>query len=435
MPRCRCRPARPARARPARPAWPAGPAGDRDQGAHRQRRRCYHGTHADRHCGAARGRTRWARPGRPPVRRRANDGCIWPPPRPAASWSTTGTSSRRTTCRCTWATTIPRTAWTEGVKGTGTSEWLRVRVTPMEGATRVRLRVRNGYQKTARLFAANARAAGRHGRAAALGQDRRRRAGRPAGLAGGAGRAAGGAARGRRATLRGSVYPGTKYDDLCISDVQLLVTADDARQPRVREGPPGAHPEVEGRTPGGGQAVQDRRRQEPAGRPAIPGPGRRQTRGEAGQGQVQERLAVPHATRCCERARKDAAASQTHAARWVGRWPWSRASSASMVPVQAVARDKRKLPAVDGLCSPGMNSCFDDGCFEAFPLPGTGQVAFLQTVRAGRARRDRLACAGRRAGRQAEGVPPARRDQDLGLGPAGQAAARTAPPRWRRCCW
>jgi hypothetical protein len=28
----------------------------------------------------------------------------------------------------------------------------------------------------------------------------------------------------------------------------------------------------------------------------------------------------------------------------------------------------------------GINSCLDDGCYEAFPLPGWGQVAFLQTA-------------------------------------------------------
>src|SRR4030095_8921992 len=54
-----------------------------------------------------------------------------------------------------------------------------------------------------------------------------------------------------------------------------------------------------------------------------------------------------------------------------------------MAPVQVVARDRRKLPAVDGLCTPGINICFDEGCFEAFRLPGAGQVGFLQTAGVG----------------------------------------------------
>src|SRR5512143_3727607 len=51
----------------------------------------------------------------------------------------------------------PKTAWVEGVEGNGAGEWLRLRVTEMDGATQVRLHVRNGYQKSASLFAANAR--------------------------------------------------------------------------------------------------------------------------------------------------------------------------------------------------------------------------------------------------------------------------------------
>src|SRR4051812_47923191 len=51
-----------------------------------------------------------------------------------------------------------KTAW--NLKTEGVGEWVRVHVTPMEGATRVRLKVRNGYQKSDKLFAANSRAHG-----------------------------------------------------------------------------------------------------------------------------------------------------------------------------------------------------------------------------------------------------------------------------------
>ena len=50
----------------------------------------------------------------------------------------------------------PRTAWSLKTEGIG--EWLRVHVTPMEGATQVRMKIRNGYQKSPRLFEANSRA-------------------------------------------------------------------------------------------------------------------------------------------------------------------------------------------------------------------------------------------------------------------------------------
>src|SRR5512144_695439 len=51
----------------------------------------------------------------------------------------------------------PRTAWTEGAPSSGAGEWLRLAVTRMEGATRARLRIRAGYQKSTHLFKANAR--------------------------------------------------------------------------------------------------------------------------------------------------------------------------------------------------------------------------------------------------------------------------------------
>ena len=67
----------------------------------------------------------------------------------------------------------PHTAWSLKTEGIG--EWLRVHVTPMEGATKLRMKVRNGYQKTPRLLEANSRAQGADGRAAAVEEDRRRR--------------------------------------------------------------------------------------------------------------------------------------------------------------------------------------------------------------------------------------------------------------------
>src|SRR5712671_5542447 len=52
----------------------------------------------------------------------------------------------------------PSTAWTEGVPGDGAGQWLRVRFSSMKGATKVRLRIRNGYQKSHKRFVDNERA-------------------------------------------------------------------------------------------------------------------------------------------------------------------------------------------------------------------------------------------------------------------------------------
>ncbi|MBK7539447.1 MAG: hypothetical protein IPI49_29625 [Myxococcales bacterium] len=52
----------------------------------------------------------------------------------------------------------PKTGWVEGVDGSGAGQWLRMGVTPLENTSRVRLRIRNGYQKSGALYKANARA-------------------------------------------------------------------------------------------------------------------------------------------------------------------------------------------------------------------------------------------------------------------------------------
>ena len=122
----------------------------------------------------------------------------------------------------------PRTAWSLKTEGIG--EWLRVHVTPMEGATKLRMKIRNGYQKTPRLWEANSRAKEltvtllpskktvdvtledkSDWQEIAVEQ--------PAG-----------ALEAVELKVK-SVYAGKKYDDLCISDVQLFVTATSTDNP------------------------------------------------------------------------------------------------------------------------------------------------------------------------------------------------------------
>ena len=118
----------------------------------------------------------------------------------------------------------PATAWVEGAKGSGAGEWLRVQITPLDHTTRVRLHLRNGYQKSKDLFAANARAkdvtlrllpskaekqvtlADRDGWQDVVIEQ-------PSGLV-----------RTVEVTIK-SVYEGTKYEDLCLSDMQVFATS------------------------------------------------------------------------------------------------------------------------------------------------------------------------------------------------------------------
>jgi len=122
----------------------------------------------------------------------------------------------------------PHTAWSLKTEGIG--EWLRVHVTPMEGASKLRMKIRNGYQKTPRLWEANSRAKEltvtllpskktvdvrledkSDWQEIALEQ--------PVG-----------AFEAVELKVK-SVYPGKKYDDLCISDLQLYVTATSSDNP------------------------------------------------------------------------------------------------------------------------------------------------------------------------------------------------------------
>lgn len=125
----------------------------------------------------------------------------------------------------------PKTAWVEGVEGNGEKEWIRLSVTEMEGATRLRLRLRAGYHKSKTLFLANARPKDVTVKLTPSGVEKKFTLAddgdnwqeviveQPAGKLDGV-----------ELTVL-SVYPGTKYTDLCISDAQVLVTAETRENP------------------------------------------------------------------------------------------------------------------------------------------------------------------------------------------------------------
>jgi hypothetical protein len=50
----------------------------------------------------------------------------------------------------------PKTAWVEGVQGTGAGQWVEWDVSPVTDVHRVQIRLRNGYQKSDALLTANA---------------------------------------------------------------------------------------------------------------------------------------------------------------------------------------------------------------------------------------------------------------------------------------
>jgi hypothetical protein len=124
----------------------------------------------------------------------------------------------------------PTTAWTEGVPGDGVGQWLRLRFASMKGATKVRLRIRNGYQKSPKLFAANERArkvtfkllpGGTTIDAELTDAEGWQEVVLPQ---------TAGPLFGVEMKID-SVYRGAKYEDLCISDVQVFVTAETPDNP------------------------------------------------------------------------------------------------------------------------------------------------------------------------------------------------------------
>ena len=117
----------------------------------------------------------------------------------------------------------PVTAWVEGAQNSGAGSWIRLHVSPVEGATKVRLRLRNGYHKSKSLFEKNARAKdvtiatlpGNHEHTATLTDvmDWQEVAfDHPESKI-----------EAIQITVD-SVYEGKKYTDLCLSDAEVFVT-------------------------------------------------------------------------------------------------------------------------------------------------------------------------------------------------------------------
>jgi hypothetical protein len=124
----------------------------------------------------------------------------------------------------------PKTAWVEGADTSGAGEWVRIHVSPVEGATKIRLRIQNGYHKSKELYAKNARL--KTVELVALPSNTKHKATledamqwqevafeQPAG-------------RLEAIELRAvDVVEGSKYTDLCVSDVELYVTGLNVENP------------------------------------------------------------------------------------------------------------------------------------------------------------------------------------------------------------
>lgn len=129
----------------------------------------------------------------------------------------------------------PATAWVEGSKTSGAGEQLRIRLTPLDATTGVRLRIRNGYQKSKPLFAANARAREVTVRLLPSKVEVRATLADRDGWQELAITQPSGPMRAVELDIR-SVYEGTRYTDLAISDVQVFATSATAENPAFEKG-------------------------------------------------------------------------------------------------------------------------------------------------------------------------------------------------------
>ena len=124
----------------------------------------------------------------------------------------------------------PATAWVEGARSSGAGEWVRVQVTRLEKTTRIRLRVRNGYQKSKDLWKANARAKAVTVRLLPSKAEKQVTLADADGWQEVVVDQPSGPLEAVELAI-GSVYEGTKYADLCISDVQVLATSETPDNP------------------------------------------------------------------------------------------------------------------------------------------------------------------------------------------------------------
>lgn len=258
----------------------------------------------------------------------------------------------------------PKTAWVEGVSGTGAGEWIRLKLTPLAESTQVRLVVSNGYQKSAALFAANARPKDvvikllpsgvevTHTFGAKMGREEIRIE-QPAGLV-------------EAIELKiVSVTEGRKYEDTCISDIAVFVTSLTRENPAFEK----SHFDrlmtwKKERKAAAALFSKTQKEKLPLGPRYVFAPNELQATNQ-GSGPLEWMAGLLGAL--------PSSMTSTHAAS-IELARNVLAHPDTLRPVQVVAKDARPVPPVDGVCGFGLERFY---CPTSFELPR--QLGLLNT--------------------------------------------------------
>ncbi|HUS67323.1 MAG TPA: hypothetical protein VMZ28_22450 [Kofleriaceae bacterium] len=266
----------------------------------------------------------------------------------------------------------PATAWVEGADTSGKGEWVRVHLSPVEGATVVRLRVQNGYHKSKTLHEKNARL--KEIEVKAL----------PSGFT-------------HKATLKddmewqeiafeqpagkleaielsvASVFEGSKYTDLCVSDLEVFVTGLNVENPAFEKAKLDELLAWKKNRLAAAAVLGSKKATE---LPILPGY-RLVKKGDAAEVEApkdgENGWLVATLDAAAQAAKVDAAiTSRARAA--------LAADFAGWVQVQVVAKPEVTLPPVDGLYEPSGEELVYGGREDAFMLPTSQQGLLLSSA-------------------------------------------------------
>ena len=264
----------------------------------------------------------------------------------------------------------PATAWVEGADSSGAGEWIRIRLSPVESVSRIRLRVQNGYQKSRSLYQKNARA--RQLTVTALPGGRSHGAILPDEM--GWQEIAFDVPSGRLEALElkvGDVYEGSRYTDHCISEVEVHVTGLTVENPAFEKAKLDdllawkKNRLAAAALFGSGSAKA-------AALPILPG--YRVVAGEATAAAAGDtKVPFGGALDAVAVAAPSAAPPVARARAAIG------ADFAGWLPVEVVARQPLALPAVDGLYEPGSQELVFEPRDDAFMMPSSPQGVLLSS--------------------------------------------------------